>query len=111
MRLRLAGRLALPLAALLLAGCWYHRIEVPSPVMAATEYQSATYWSFFWGVWQREPQPENCNGQALKEVKTSSNLAFALLTAATLGLVAPERITWKCAKPPVRVGEIPGSGT
>lgn len=111
MRHRLAGRLALPLAALLLAGCWYHRIEAPSPAMASTDYQSATYWSFFWGVWQREPQPDNCNGQPLKEVKTSSNLGFALLTAATLGLVAPERITWKCAKATPSEGGIPGGGS
>ncbi len=108
MRRRLAGRLALPLAALLLAGCWYHRVEVSSPVTAATEYESATYWSFLWGVWQREPEPLNCNGQALKEVNVSSNLGFALLTAVTLGLVAPERISWKCAKPMPAEGGIPG---
>lgn len=110
MRHRLAGRLVLPLAALLLTGCWYHRIEVSSPVTAATEYQSATYWSFLWGVWQREPQPDNCNGQALKEVRVSSNLGFALITVVTVGLVAPERIAWKCAKATPVEGGIPGSG-
>jgi len=110
MRHALAGRLALPLAAVLLTGCWYHRIEVSSPVTAATEYVSATYWSFAWGAWQREPQPTNCNGQALKEVRVSSNLGFALITVVTLGLVAPERIAWKCAKATPVEGGIPGSG-
>lgn len=99
----------LPLTLVLLAGCWYHRIEASSPAMASTEYESATYWSFFYGVWQREPTPTNCNGQALKEVKVSSNLGFALLTVATLGLVAPERISWKCAKATPPEGGIPGS--
>jgi hypothetical protein len=109
MRHALAGRLALPLAAILLSGCWYHRIEVGSPVTGATDYESATYWSLAWGVWQREPQPTNCNGQALKEVKVSSNLGFALITVVTLGLVAPERISWKCAKATPAEGGIPGS--
>jgi len=110
MRHALARRLALLLSTVLLTGCWYHRIEVSSPVTAATDYESATYWSFAWGVWQREPPPLNCKGQGLKEVKVSSNLGFALLTVATLGLVAPERIAWKCAKPTPVEGGIPGSG-
>lgn len=107
----LAGRIALPLALLLLTGCWYHRVEVPSPVTGATEYESATHWSFAWGAFQREAQPANCNGQALKEVKVSSNLGFALITVVTLGLVAPERISWKCARPRLVEGGIPGSGS
>lgn len=108
--LRRLTRTTLPVALVLSAGCWYHRLEVSSPVTAATDYQSVTQWSFFWGVWQREPQPDNCNGAALKEVKVSSNLGFALLTAATLGLVAPERISWKCAKATPEPGGIPGAG-
>lgn len=89
---------ALILALVLCCGCWYHRIDVPSPVTKATEYESSTYWSFFWGSVQKEDPVKNCNGQPLAEVRVSSNLGFALLTVATLGLVAPETVAWRCAK-------------
>ena len=97
---------ALILALVVCSGCWYHRVDVPSPVTKATEYESAVYWSFFWGAVQHEEPVRNCNGQALAEVRVSSNLAFALLTVATLGLVAPETVAWRCAKPQPAEGVI-----
>ncbi len=108
MRLRAAGPVTLTVALLLQAGCWYHRVEVSSPVAKATEYKGAVAWSLFWGALQNDPVPDNCNGQALAEVRVSSNFGFALLTVVTLGLVAPEQVEWKCAKAQPRPGDIPG---
>ncbi len=83
------------LAAFLLAGCWYHRVDVPSPVTNATE-SSETTWSFLWRSKQLEPDPTCVNG--LKEVVVRSNWVFSLLKVATLGLVAPARVERHCAR-------------
>ena len=109
MTLRAVKFATLAVALVLLAGCWYHRLEVSSPVAKATEYKGAVAWSLFWGAVQNDPLPDNCNGQALAEVRVSSNVGFALLTVVTLGLVAPERVEWKCAKATPAPGNIPGS--
>jgi hypothetical protein len=100
---------SLAVGVAILSGCWYHRLEAPSPVAKATEYEGAVAWSFFWGALQKDPLPDNCNGQALAEVKETSNLGFTLLAAITLGLVAPERVEWKCAKAMPGPGSVPGS--
>jgi Bor protein len=112
MKRRAAGRIALLLTLVLSAGCWYHRIEVTTPASAGTEYESTVAWSLLWGAVQgKEVTPDNCNGQGLKEVKVSSNLGFALLTVVTLGLVAPERIQWRCASPvQTHEGGVPPDG-
>jgi len=108
MRVRAAEFTGLLALIVLVSGCWYHRIEVGSPVAKATEYQGAVAWSLVWGAVQNDPVPDNCNGQALAEVKVASNFGFALLTVVTLGLVAPERVEWKCAKAAPAPGAIPG---
>ena len=100
-------RSALSLTLVLCSACWYHRVDVPSPVTKGTEYEGAVYWSFFWGAIQKEDPVSNCQGQALAEVKVSSNLAFALLKVATLGIVAPEHVAWRCAKAQPDEGVIP----
>jgi len=98
---------ALILSLVLCSGCWYHRVDVPSPVTKATEYEGAVYWSFFWGAVQKEDPVKNCQGQGLAEVKVSSNLGFALLKVVTLGMVAPEHVAWRCAKAQPPEGDIP----
>ncbi len=100
-RHRATRGVALVVAVILTGGCWYHRVELASPVTKGTDYESVTVWSFAWGSWQKDLVPGNCNGEGLAEVKTSSNVAFALVAVVTLGLVAPERVSWRCAKPKV----------
>ena len=98
--------------AVLLSGCYSHRVSTvgtnpqgtPPP---ATDYEGTVAWSLLWGVYERVPVPSNCQGQALAEVKASSNLAFDVLKVATLGAVAPVRLDWLCARPSPEPGQFP----
>ncbi|MGH2348608.1 MAG: hypothetical protein ACRDFT_03975 [bacterium] len=96
------------LAAVLLSGCWYHRVLVPSPVTAAAE-ETRTYWSFLWRSTRVTPAL-TCIEPSFKEVVVRSNWGFGLLTVATLGLVAPVRVEQHCARP-VIVDEVASPDT
>ena len=108
----LRSRLPILALALLLSGCYAHRVSTvgtnpqgtPPP---ATDYEGTVAWSLLWGVYERVPGPSNCQGQALAEVKASSNLAFDVLKVATLGAVAPVRLDWLCARPSPEPGQFP----
>lgn len=98
---------------LILGGCYSHSVAIagsdpggtPPP---ATEFEGAVAWSILWGLIEKPvPPPMNCQGQALAEVRTSSNLAYDLLAVATLGAVVPVRIDWKCARPTPETAPFP----
>lgn len=81
------------------SGCWYHRAEAPTPVRpAGLDSLAYTSWSFLWRSNRTRPSPE-CVSNALKEVTVRSNLAFSLIRAGTLGLIAPVRFERQCAAP------------
>lgn len=95
-----------------LGGCYSHRVSVigtnpDGTTPPATDYEGTVAWSLLWGVAEKVPIPSNCQGQPLTEVKASSNLAFDLLTVATLGAVAPVRLDWLCARPTPAEGTFP----
>jgi hypothetical protein len=48
-----------------------------------------------------------CNNLPLREVTVKSNPLFFLITAVTLGLVAPARIEWHCTRPMLQEGDMP----
>lgn len=100
------------LVLILLGGCYSHSVSMigTSPggtAPPATEAEGTVAWSILWGVYKKEPMPTNCQGQALAEVKASSNLGFTLLTVVTLGAAAPVRLDWWCARPTPPVGDFP----
>jgi hypothetical protein len=76
--------------------CYHYRAQAPT-VPPKTEPKREVVWSFVWGLAQEMPTIDNCQGQALAEVHISTNFAFALLTVATLGFVAPQILEWRCA--------------
>ena len=97
-------RTPLLLAALVLLfdSCYSYRIATHA--QAGTEFQSTTAHSFFWGLVQKpsEIQTPICdslgtNGVAVVQVKT--NLGYAIITVATLGIWCPMKVQWKCSKP------------
>ena len=99
--------------ALALGGCYSHRVATagsnpggtPPP---ATEYEGAVAWSILWGLIEKPvPPPTNCQGQALAEVRASSNVAFDLLAVLTLGAVVPARMDWRCARPTPETAPFP----
>lgn len=105
-------RLLLPVLVLALSGCYAHSVSTvgtnpqgtPGP---STDYEGTIAWSLLWGVVEKVPVPDNCQGQPLAEVKASSNFAFDVLKVATLGAVAPVRLDWLCARPTPEVGDFP----
>lgn len=103
-RASLAG--ALLLFAL---GCSTYQIQVPQQVGVSNHQEVA--WSFAWGLAPAQPKI-NCLSGALVEVKVESNLAFDLLTIATLGLASPKRVSWACApaRPSEGTIELSGAG-
>lgn len=106
-------RTAVLALAVVAGGCYSHRVSTvgtgpdgtPPP---ATEYEGAVAWTLLWGLIERPaPPPENCQGQALAEVRASSNFAYDLLSVVTLGAAVPVRLDWTCARPDPGTGDFP----
>jgi hypothetical protein len=79
--------------------------------MPGTEWKSATLKSYAWGLWRQDLPITNCrlaNGQRLgiEEVRIGRSLPQMLVTLATLGLVAPTQVSWRCARPPSQTGTL-----
>lgn len=90
-------------ACLLLAsGCYNYRLTPigpdRQPLRAATEPQQVTLWSFAWGLAAQPLVQPDCQGNGTAEVTATTNLGYALLTVATLGIVVPAQLEWRCAK-------------
>jgi len=102
----------LAVAALLLAGaCFQYRVAAPGPVSpGVTEPKGEVLWAFLWGFIVESPRVDNCQGQGMAEVTTKSNLGFAIITVATLGIVSPLQVEWRCAPPNPGTGGIPPAG-
>ena len=98
---------AVLLVAAAASGCYHYTVEAPRRD-PATEWRGRTAWSFLWGALQSSPVPAaGCEpSNAIDQVRSSTNLGFTLITAATLGLVAPLQVEWRCAKQNQGGGEI-----
>jgi len=105
---------------LVAGGCYYHRVEVASSdrvserpgVPPTGKTGSATAWSFLFGTAHSggitpDALAQYCNNLPLREVTVKSNPLFFLITAVTLGLVAPAQVEWHCTRPMPVEGEMP----
>ncbi len=94
-------KFALALGLVASVGCYHFRTS-PKDSAPATEPQTATVWSYAWGLAQNRVEVDmpSCPTRALQEVTVSSNFGFALLTIVTLGFAAPATVEWRCAKTP-----------
>jgi hypothetical protein len=90
---------------MLTTSCYHYRAQAPS-VPPKTEPEREVVWSSVWGLVQERPIIDNCQGQALAEVHTSTNFAFALLTVVSIGFVAPQIVEWRCAGAEPAPGQI-----
>jgi hypothetical protein len=93
------------------SGCYSYRINTRA--QAGTEVsKTITAHSFFWGLLQKPKDgisTPNCdsldiNGMSVVRVKT--NLGYALITVATLGIWSPIKLEWRCSKPCQQVGHL-----
>lgn len=102
------------LTSFLLSGCYHYRAAARQPAgedavggsRGVAASGGEVVWSLLWGAVQETPTIDNCQGEDLAEVTVHTNLAFSLLTVATVGLVAPAEVEWWCAKPDPAPGEI-----
>lgn len=88
-------------------GCYEYRANAPgvTPVTDHVKQGGEVILSVAWGLAKQVPKID-CNGQPLAEVTVRNNLGFTLITIATLGLVSPKKIEWKCAPPRPTEGTI-----
>lgn len=84
----------------LLPSCYHVRTVANVESQRDANPKSTTVWVMAWGLVQPPPitAPE-CKSGALQDVRTSTNLGYALITVATLGFVCPLTIEYTCAKP------------
>ena len=66
---------------------------------------------FFWGLVQKPkeihtPVCDSLGVNGVSEVTIKTNLAYALITVATLGIWSPMKVQWKCSKPCKKSGEL-----
>ncbi|MES2372782.1 MAG: hypothetical protein V4557_09395 [Bacteroidota bacterium] len=97
--------------ACIMTSCYSYRISTRAQPGAEFS-KTTTAHSFFWGLAQNPKNgitTPNCdsldvNGMSVVEVKT--NLGFALITVATLGIWSPMQVRWKCSKPCQQTGRL-----
>lgn len=98
----------LPLLFIVFQSCYNYHIST-SHFDPSTHYNKKTVSSFFWGLVQQNVVATNCDSlqiNSLDEVHVKTNLGYALITVATLGIWCPMTVEWKCAKPCPREGDI-----
>lgn len=98
--------LLLPCLVIMLPGCYTYRINTHA--QQGSEATSRNVNSYFWGLVQspKEITTPNCDSlgvNGMAEVKTQTNLGYALITVVTLGIWCPMKIEWRCGKPCQRV--------
>jgi hypothetical protein len=86
------------IALTMASGCYHSRIILPAP--AATDPETRTVHSLFWGLQQENVEPSNCTSNALQQVRVDWSLGYAFLTVITLGIWSPMTVQWQCAKTP-----------
>jgi len=107
----LLWRLRQPLLVMLLfgsTGCYQYRV-LNTTNDPATEYQKKVLWSSFWGLVNKPKNfvvPNCATTSALDEVQFQTNFGYSLITVASLGILAPVQVRWKCHKPCQRTDDL-----
>jgi len=94
------ARPAVGLLFVLCTGCYHYVVAAPH-FDPADEWHGRTVNSYAWGL-VNKPQvalAHECeDGNALDQVRVTTNLGTTLATVLTLGLWSPLRVEYKCAK-------------
>ncbi|MEY3385654.1 MAG: hypothetical protein RIR53_465 [Bacteroidota bacterium] len=91
--------MVLLLACCCLTSCYHVRTVANPETQRDANPTSTTVWVYAWGLVQPRVVAPECKSQALQDVRTSTNLGYALITVATLGFVCPLTVEYTCAKP------------
>ncbi len=82
----------------------------------STEWDGRTLHALFWGAVLRQDLPiDTCtlgDGTRLgiEEIKIDKNAGQVLASILTLGIWQPVKVSWRCARPKVPTGRLPGGG-
>lgn len=97
--------------SLLFSSCFSYRVSTHA--QPGTEIsKTTTAHSFFWGLAQAPkggittPNCDSLEVNGMSVVKIKTNLGFALLTVATLGIWCPMQVQWQCSKPCQKTGKL-----
>ena len=86
---------------LVTTGCSTTRIvtKYDCNTIANNPVNKKTTWTFAWGLIQPKDIDPKCevSFNHMNRVEVKTNLAYILLSAATLGIVIPQRVEWCCA--------------
>lgn len=52
--------------------------------------------TLLWGILQAKDVPAACESKSICQVTTRTNIGQILISAVTLGIVVPQRLTWQC---------------
>ena len=72
---------------------------------AQVQPRTATRITLVWGLLQTQDIPAGCESRSICKVTNQTNLGYILVSAATLGLVVPQKVIWDCC-PTVEPEEI-----
>ena len=98
------------LVVCLFSGCYTYRISTRA--QAGTEVTVVNANSYFWGLLQspkggiRTPNCDSLDINGMSVVRVRTNLGYALITVATLGIWCPIKIEWRCGKPCQKIGHL-----
>jgi hypothetical protein len=91
--------------ALTASGCMQYR-QAAAGITPAAECPDmargcgTTVWSFAWGAFYAgQPERALCGEVGLQEVTVRTSPPNFVVSLITVGLVAPRRVEWKCARP------------
>lgn len=85
--------------SLMLTSCYHVRTVADVEAQREANPRSTTVWVYAWGLVQPRVVASECKSQALQDVRTSTNLGYALITVFTLGFVCPLNVEYTCSKP------------
>ncbi len=94
----------------LFSSCYTYRVTTQAQAGAEAS-KPITAHAFFWGLIQKPneihtPVCDSLGVNGVSEVTVKTNLGYALITVATLGIWSPMKVQWKCSKPCKKSGEL-----
>jgi len=87
------------LIAFALTSCYHVRTVANPETQRFANPTSTTVCVWAWGLSQPRIVAPECRSEAFQDVRTSTNLGYALITVVTLGFVCPLTVEYTCAKP------------
>jgi hypothetical protein len=101
---------SLLIGSLFLSSCYSYRVGTQAQAGTETTVRVTAH-SFFWGLLKKPteihtPVCDSIGANGMAEVNVRTNLGYAFITVATLGIWCPIRLEWKCAKPCQKTGTL-----